>query len=83
MNNPVAGDRPRYDVLYHTDLSRSKGFSGELDLSKINRSAYDLVVIDESHNFRNGGSSHSDEGKYNRYDTLMKRSFAPERVLVY
>lgn len=77
VNNPIAGDRLRYDVLYHTDLSRSKGFSGELDLSKINWSAYDLVVIDESHNFRNGGSSHSDEGKYNRYDALMEKVIRP------
>ena len=76
VNNPIAGDRLRYDVLYHTDLSRSKGFSGELDLSKINWSAYDLVVIDESHNFRNGGS-HSDEGKYNRYDALMEKVIRP------
>ena len=77
VNNPIAGDRLRYDVLYHTDLSRSKGFSGELDLSKINWSAYDLVVIDESHNFRNGGNSHSDEGKYNRYDALMEKVIRP------
>lgn len=77
VNNPIAGDRLRYDVLYHTDLSRSKGFSGELDLSKINWSTYDLVVIDESHNFRNGGSSHSDEGKYNRYDALMEKIIRP------
>lgn len=77
VNNPIAGDRLRYDVLYHTDLSRSSGFSGELDLSKINWGAYDLVVIDESHNFRNGGSSHSDEGKYNRYDALMEKIIRP------
>ena len=49
-NNPISGDRLRYDVLYHTDLSRSRGMSGELDLAKLNWSAYDLVVIDESHN---------------------------------
>ena len=77
VNNPIAGDRLRYDVLYHTDLSRSKGFSGELDLSKINWSAYDLVVIDESHNFRNGSGSHSTEGKYNRYDALMEKVIRP------
>ena len=55
----------------------ARDFSGELDLSKINWSAYDLVVIDESHNFRNGGSSHSDEGKYNRYDALMEKVIRP------
>lgn len=51
-NNPLAEDRLHYDVLYHTDLSREQGFSGETDLSKLNWAAYDLVVIDESHNFR-------------------------------
>jgi hypothetical protein len=55
LNNPIASDRLRYDVLYHTDLSRDRGFSGSIDLSKLNWSNYDLVVIDESHNFRNGG----------------------------
>jgi hypothetical protein len=53
LNNPIATDRLRYDVLYHTDLSREHGFSGSIDLSKLNWSNYDLVVIDESHNFRN------------------------------
>ena len=77
VNNPIAGDRLRYDVLYHTDLSRKSGFSGELDLSKINWSAYDLIVIDESHNFRNGGSNHSENGKYNRYDTLLEKVIRP------
>ena len=68
VNNPIAGDRLRYDVLYHTDLSRTRGFSGELDLSKINWGAYDLVVIDESHNFRNGGDI-DDDGKANRFSS--------------
>jgi hypothetical protein len=54
-NNPIAADRLRYDVLYHTDLSRERGMSGSIDLEKINWENYDLVVIDESHNFRNGG----------------------------
>jgi len=77
VNNPIASDRLRYDVLYHTDLSRSKGMSGELDLSKLNWSAYDLVVIDESHNFRNGGSSNPEDGKFNRYDYLMEKVIRP------
>lgn len=77
VNNPIAGDRFRYDVLYHTDLSRSRGFSGEIDLSKLNWGAYDLVVIDESHNFRNGGSGHVEDGKYNRYDNLMEKVIRP------
>lgn len=76
VNNPIAGDRLRYDVLYHTDLSRDKGFSGEIDLSKLNWSAYDLVVIDESHNFRNGGDV-DNEGKENRYTRLMNKVIRP------
>ena len=75
-NNPLAGDRLRYDVLYHTDLSRKQGFSGETDLSKLNWAAYDLVVIDESHNFRNGGDV-DDDGKSNRYTKLMNKVIRP------
>ena len=66
INNPIAEDRLRYDVLYHTDLSREKGESNGIDLSRLNWGNYDLVVIDESHNFRNGGDI-SKEGKENRY----------------
>ena len=75
-NNPLVGDRLRYDVLYHTDLSREQGFSGETDLSKLNWAAYDLVVIDESHNFRNGGDV-DDDGKSNRYTKLMNKVIRP------
>ena len=60
-NNPIAKDRLRYDILFHTDLSREHGMSNGLDLSHINWGNYDLVVIDESHNFRNGGKLTSDE----------------------
>ena len=76
LNNPVAKDRFRYDVLYHTDLSRERGFSGNIDLSRINWGNYDLVVIDESHNFRNGGKTTVDEDgieSYNRYNQLMEK----------
>ena len=75
-NNPLARDRLRYDVLYHTDLSREQGFSSETDLSKLNWAAYDLVVIDESHNFRNGGDV-DDDGKSNRYTKLMNKVIRP------
>lgn len=71
-NNPVASDRLRYDVLYHTDLNRKSGLSNGIDLSYINWSTYDLVVIDESHNFRNGGKlSGEDDEKENRYLRLL------------
>ena len=75
LNNPIASDRMRYDVLYHTDLSREQGFSGGVDLSKLNWSNYDLVVIDESHNFRNGGdySGRGDDKRENRYLQLMNK----------
>ena len=76
VNNPIASDRLRYDVLYHTDLNRTRGMSNGLDLSRINWGTYDLVVIDESHNFRNGGKiiENPDENdKENRYVTLMKK----------
>ena len=76
INNPIASDRLRYDVLFHTDLNRTAGTSNGIDLSRINWSNYDLVVIDESHNFRNGGKivDNPDENeKENRYVTLMKK----------
>lgn len=55
INNPIAEDRLRYDVLYYTDLSREHGQSNGIDLDCLNWGNYDLVVIAESHNFRNGG----------------------------
>lgn len=75
LNNPIAADRLRYDVLYHTDLSREQGKSGNIDLSKLNWSNYDLVVIDESHNFRNGGdySGRGDNKRENRYLQLLNK----------
>ena len=77
VNNPLAADRLRYDVLFHTDLSRMGGQSNGLDLSHVNWGNYDLVVIDESHNFRNGGKVTTDENdenpRYNRYLQLMNR----------
>ena len=76
VNNPIASDRLRYDVLYHTDLNRTHGKSNGLDLDRLNWGNYDLVVIDESHNFRNGGKivENPDENdKENRYVKLLKK----------
>lgn len=73
INNPIAADRLRYDVLYHTDLSRNHGSSNGLDLDRLNWGNYDLVVIDESHNFRNGGKSGGDSEKENRYLRLLNK----------
>lgn len=76
VNNPIASDRLRYDVLYHTDLNRTHGMSNGLDLGRINWGNYDLVVIDESHNFRNGGKiieNPEEDEKENRYVQLLKK----------
>ena len=73
INNPIASDRLNYDVLFHTDLSRTQGTSNGLDLDRLNWGNYDLVVIDESHNFRNGGEISGDENKENRYLRLMNK----------
>ena len=77
INNPIAADRLRYDVLFHSDLSRRGGSSNGLNLDHINWGNYDLVVIDESHNFRNGGKISTDENdenpRENRYLQLMNK----------
>lgn len=76
LNNPIAGDRLRYDVLYHTDLSRTSGYTNGIPLDRLNWSNYDLVVIDESHNFRNGGeiNDYNDRNKReNRYERLLNQ----------
>ena len=72
VNNPIAADRLNYDVLFHTDLSRAHGFSNGLDLDRLNWGNYDLVVIDESHNFRNGAGTHANTHE-NRYVKLMDK----------
>ena len=69
--NVLAADRFNYDVLNHTDLSRDGGNSGDIDLSQVNWGNYDLVVIDESHNFRNKNSPR--QGNETRYDRLMRK----------
>ena len=72
INNPIASDRLNYDVLFHTDLSRAGGVSNGLDLDRLNWGNYDLVVIDESHNFRNGAGTHANTQE-NRYVKLMDK----------
>lgn len=76
-NNPVLADRLRYDILFHSDLSRDSGRSNGLDLERVNWGNYDLIVIDESHNFRNGGrfdnEDEEDDFKENRYARLMNK----------
>ena len=82
-NNPLVADRLRYDILFHSDLSRERGMSAGIDLERINWGNYDLIVIDESHNFRNGGNvddedlddemEQNEPRKENRYQKLMKK----------
>jgi SNF2 family DNA or RNA helicase len=67
-DNPLLKDRFNYDVLYHTDILREKGFSNGIDLSRVNWSNYDLIVIDESHNFRNNDAR---KKKITRYQKLL------------
>lgn len=69
-NNFLAADRFRYDVLFHTDLSRDKGESNGRNLEAVNWGNYGLVVIDESHNFRNNSTV---IGKENRYQKLLRK----------
>ena len=69
--NALVSDRFNYDILNHTDLSRDDGYSGDIDLANINWGNYDLVVIDESHNFRNKKSPR--QGGETRYDRLMRK----------
>ncbi|MFV2175546.1 helicase-related protein [Actinomadura sp. LOL_016] len=72
VRNPLAKDRFNYDVLNHTDLSRTTGLSGDIDLANVNWGNYDLVVIDESHNFRNNPQV---KGRTTRYERLMNEVF--------
>ncbi len=66
--NILSADRFNYDVLNHTDLSRTSGKSGEVNLETLNWENYDLIVIDESHNFKNAGTK---TGAISRYQKLM------------
>jgi len=68
-NNPFKDDDIKYTVLNHTDLSRESGYSGDIDLSKVDWEDYDLLVIDESHNFRNNNTGR--KGKQSRYEKLL------------
>ncbi|MFZ4394089.1 MAG: helicase-related protein [Kiritimatiellia bacterium] len=74
--NPFMADRFRFDVISHTDLSRESGYSGDINLATLNWGNYDLVVIDESHNFRNNTPGKRDEfgniERKSRYQRLME-----------
>lgn len=63
-------DRIRYEVLFHTDLGRAGIAHNGRDLKLVNWGNYDLVVIDESHNFRNNNPV---KDKETRYDFLINQ----------
>ncbi|XKH60743.1 DEAD/DEAH box helicase family protein [Halomonas sediminis] len=80
--NLLAADRFNYDVLNHTDLTRPKGYSGEINLETLNWANYDLVVIDESHNFRNSPSKAEGKSRYERLMNDIIRSGVKTKVLM-
>lgn len=80
--NVLAQDRLNYDVLNHTDLSRDGGQSGDIDLSHVNWGNYDLVVIDESHNFRNKPTHKEKESRYDRLMNRIIKSGVKTKVLM-
>ncbi len=87
--NPLADDRLGYTVLAHTDLSRTRGESGHVNLANFNWSGFDLIVIDESHNFRNEGRDRKDEdgnlvarSRYNRLLEEVLKEGARTKVLM-
>ena len=74
-NNPFLQDRFGYTLLSHTDLSRYSGQTGDIDLANFNWGNYDMVVIDESHNFRNESKSRRDDDGnilHSRYSRLLE-----------
>ncbi len=80
--NILAPDRLNYDVLNHTDLSRDGGLSGDIDLSHVNWGNYDLLVIDESHNFRNKAPHKERETRYDRLMNRLIRAGVKTKVLM-
>jgi len=82
-DNPLYKDRFNYDVLFHTDLSRRSGLSANnIDLSRINWGNYDLVVIDESHNFRNNDPKKDHVTRYDRLLNDVMRAGVKTKVLM-
>ncbi len=80
--NVLAEDRFAFDVLNHTDLTRDGGFSGELNLETVNWGNYDLVVLDESHNFRNNPPRKDGLTRYGRLMRDIIRSGVNTKVLM-
>lgn len=70
VTNPISEDRLNYTILAHTDLDRTGGESFGIQLDRFNWGNYDLVVIDESHNFRN---NEVNKDRETRYQKLMRK----------
>ena len=81
-DNPLQEDRFNYDVLFHTDLSRTHGDSNGMDLSRVNWGNYDLVVIDESHNFRNNSARNDRETRYDKLMNQVMKAGVKTKVLM-
>ncbi|MDB8460419.1 helicase-related protein, partial [Turicibacter sanguinis] len=82
IRNPLADDRFSYDLLNHTDLSRNGGKSGDIDLDYVNWGNYGLVVIDESHNFRNNMARNDRETRYSKLMNNIIKSGIKTKVLM-
>ena len=80
--NPLAADRFAYKVLNHTDLSRRRGKSGDIDLEHLQWGTFDLVVIDESHNFRNRSVTGASTNRYTRLMNEVIRANGRTKVLM-
>ena len=81
-NNILFADRLRYDVLYHTDISRERGKSNDIPLERLNWGNYDLLVIDESHNFRNNEAKKEKETRYQKLMRKVLKSGVKTKVLM-
>ena len=81
-SNIFAKDRFNYDVLAHTDLSRTSGESLGIPLDRVNWGNYDLIVIDESHNFRNADYTAERETRYQRLMRMVIREGVKTKVLM-
>lgn len=72
QDNPFASDRISYDLFFHSDMGRP-----DTKLDNWHWANYDLVVIDESHNFRNNAVRSEDDleggGRMTRYQFLMDK----------
>jgi len=80
--NILSSDRFNYDILNHTDLTRTRGNSGDLDLANINWGNYDLIVIDESHNFRNKPAKAKGQTRYGWLMEKMIQAGVKSKVLM-